>query len=474
MGAVRRQETERGRAAAEEVLSGAAAGAGPVLPGAGPDAWTAFDQAFRSYPRYRCDAADRPEAALCHPDGRIRQQALSAPRPTPELVAIRCADWAPAVRRRARRVLADLLAADPRSALLRLTPLVLRLGRREQGAWALELFEGALRAAAGGPALAALHDSPDLPARRLAARIAVEAVEAADAAGAGAAELRELARRAAAEPDPATGRTWTDAALALAAASAGGPDAEAVDTLLGGHVPMVRSAGVTLLRRAGRAAEAGRYLGDRSGLVRACARWAVRQDGGDPYALTRAHVTGAGLATAAAVLGFAECAGREDAPLLRALTDHPVGAVRAGAVTGLRLLDTYDAALLEPLLDDPCPAVARAVALSLSGSADRPSTGRLLERVGPARPPHTRRAAYRLLRARGGMPALRASVELLADGDPGLRALAAHTVRAWNWQYALHTGETDAAELGGLLRRSAEAFDAHQLGLRLSRIGLSE
>ncbi|MFD3934409.1 hypothetical protein ACFWSF_23765 [Streptomyces sp. NPDC058611] len=346
MGAKGRPETERGRAAAQAVLSGAAGGAGPVLPGAGPDAWTAFDQEIRAFPPYRYAGTARPEAALCHPDGRIRQQALSAPHPTPELVAIRCADWVPAVRRRARRVLADLLAADPMQALLRLTPLVLRLGRREQGAWALELFEGALRAGAGGPALAGLHDSPDLPTRRLAARVAV---------GAGAPDVRELARRAAAERDPATGRTWTDAALALAAAAPGGPDAEAVDTLLGGHGPLVRSAGVTLLRRAGRGAEAGRYLGDRSGLVRACARWVVRQDGGDPYALSLARVTGPGPVTSAAVLGFAECAGREDAPLLRTLLEHPVGAVRAGAVAGLRLIDTHDTGLLEPLLDDPRP-----------------------------------------------------------------------------------------------------------------------
>lgn len=463
MGAERRQETEQGRAAAQAVLSGAAGGARPVLPGAGPEAWTAFDEEIRSYAVYRSAGPDRPEIALCHPDGRIRQRALGSPHPTPELVAIRCADWAPPVRREARRVLAELLAADPLAALLRLTPLVLLLGRREQGVWARELFEEALRTGAGGPALAGLDGSPDLPTRRLAARIAV---------GAGTHDVRELARRAAAEHDPTTGRTWTDAALALAAASPGGPDAEAVDTLLGGHGPLVRSAGVTLLRRAGRGAEAGPYLGDRSGLVRACARWVVRQDGGDPYALTRARVTGPGPVTATAVLGFAECGGREDAPLLRKLLAHPAGAVRAGAVAGLRLLDSHDTVLLEPLLDDPAPAVAREASLSLRASADRLHPGPLLERVAPGRPPHTRRAAYRLLRARGGTAAPRVSVDLLADGDADLRRIAGQYVQSlWSPHRppALPTGDP---EVGALLDRCTGLFSEYVMHRIRRQLGL--
>ncbi|MFD3329163.1 hypothetical protein [Streptomyces sp. NPDC058701] len=463
MGAEGRQATEQGRAAAQAVLSGAADGTGPVPPGAGPEVWTAFDQGIRSYAPNRYAGTDRPEAALCHPDGRIRQQALRAPHPTPELVVIRCADWVPAVRRDARRVLAGQLAADPLPALLRLTPLVLRLGRREQGDWALELFEEALRSAAGGPALARLHDSPDLPTRRLAARTAV---------GTGAQDVRELARRAAAEPDPTTARIWTDAALALAAASPGGPDAEAVDTLLGGHGPLVRSAGVTLLRRAGRGAEAGRHLGDRSGLVRACARWVVRRDGGDPYALSLARVTGPGPVTAAAVLGFAECGGREDAPLLRTLLEHPAGAVRAGAVAGLRLIDTHDRALLERLLDDPAPAVAREASLSLRDSADLLHPGRLLERVAPGRPPHTRRAAYRLLRARGGTAALRASVDLLADADPDLRRIAGQYVQSlWSPHRppALPAGDP---EVGALLDRCTGLFSDYVTDRMRRQLGL--
>ncbi|MGW5397282.1 hypothetical protein [Streptomyces sp. NPDC003952] len=151
----------------------------------------------------------------------------------PELVLIRCADWAPPVRERARRIL--------------------------------------LRIVAG--ALAALRDGSDVPARRLAARLAVAA---------GGTGVRELARRAARELDPATAQLWTDAALRTMAAA--GPDDVAVDTLLGGRLPMVRASGVTALRGAGRADEAARHLTDRSGLVWACARWLLAQAGGDPYA----------------------------------------------------------------------------------------------------------------------------------------------------------------------------------------------
>lgn len=117
-----------------------------------------------------------------------------------------------------------------------------------------------------------LCERADLPTRRFAARLSVEA---------GRLGVRELALRASCERDPATARLWTDAALRAMAAD--GPDDAAVDALLAGDLPMVRACGVTALRGAGRAAEAERYLTDRSDLVRACARRLVRQGGGDPY-----------------------------------------------------------------------------------------------------------------------------------------------------------------------------------------------
>lgn len=97
-----------------------------------------------------------------------------------------------------------------------------------------------------------------------------------------------------------------------------------------------------------------------------------------------------------------------------------------------------------------------------------------MARVAPERPTHTRRAAFHLLRARGGMASLRAAVTLLDVRDPGLRELAEGTVREWNWQGSLQAGWADPAELGALLERSAHLFDIHQLTPLFDRLALTE
>ncbi|GAA3260186.1 hypothetical protein [Streptomyces lavendulae] len=433
--------------------TGTATGGTAELVFARPGDWTDFDRTVR-LPRGRdhaacdhaaCDDA-RIEVRLCHPDGRIRQAALGAADAPLPLIAVRAADWVPAVRTRARQVLERALAADPPGTLRALTPLVLRLGRREQGAWTLERFEAALHAEPS--VLADLCGDADPPTRRFAARLSLRRAEPAP---------RDAARRASAETDPATARLWTDAALAAMAAR--GPDDEAVDALLGARIPMVRAAGVTCLHRAGRSSEADRYLADRSGLVRACARWLVRQDGGDPYARCRALLADPERVGRYAVAGFAECAGRGDAPLLRSLVDHPLDVIRAEALAGLRLLDSTDPALLRPLLDDPSPAVARQASLGLCGSAERLPVGPLLELIAPGRPAHTRRAAYRVLHARGGVAGLRASVELLTDHDPALRRIAGQRIQNTLMSPRGRAGlPLREPEVGALLDRSADLF----------------
>ncbi|WP_329387683.1 HEAT repeat domain-containing protein [Streptomyces sp. NBC_01351] len=463
MSARRERAIRAGHASADRLMDGGHPGHTPVpLPEGVADTWIAFDQAVRDIQRFRYGTAynGADVVALCHPDGYVREGALRGPDPVLELVAIRCTDWVPAVREQARRVLRAALDADPAGTVRRLTPLLLRLGRREHGAWALELLPAALR---GERLRAELRASSDLPTRRFAARLSLESGEFG---------VRELARLAAAELDPLMSRLWADAALAAMAAD--GPDDEAIDSLLGAHIPMGRAAGVTALRRAGRAAEAGEHLTDRSGLVRACARWVVRQDGGDPYTHYRELVTDPARVTRYAVYGFAECARREDGPLLRALLGHPAGAVRAAAVSGLRLLDADDERLLRPLLDDPSAAVAREASRSLRATAGPLPADWLTERVSAERPLHTRRAAFHLLRAQGGIAALRAAVALLDVRDAGLRELAEGTVRAWDWQYTHRGGQAEAAELGALLERSAYLFDEYQLGLHFTRLGLGE
>ncbi|MFD0356798.1 hypothetical protein ACFVHW_24130 [Streptomyces sp. NPDC127110] len=496
------EDASWGRGVARGLLKGDTAPVAGRLLGNGPEAWIAFDEQVRGLTRSpgTLEGAHRLEARLCHADGRIREAALAAWRKPPlQLVLIRCADRVPQVRDRARRVLGRVVARhpvrnrdrarralnrpmadDPAHVLTALVPLALRLGGREHGGWAVEQLEAALSgrysllAAWWRPGLPSttwswnsltarqregmferLAGSADRPTRRFAARAAVAC---------GQYGARELARRAAAEPDPVTARMWTDAALAAMAAD--GPDDGAVDALLGSRFVAVRAAGVTALRRAGRATEAVDHLVDRAGQVRACARWLLRQDGGDPYAHYRALVTDRQRVTRYAVAGFREVAGKADGPLLRTLLDHPEGTVRATALAALRGLGVVvEDAVLLALLEDPSASVSREAAHSLLGVAERLDSAALAERTGPEWPQHTRRAAFRLLRGRGGSAELRASVAMMTDPDPVLGLYARSTVVNWNWLSTLGEGEAHRAELGELLARAAEVLDVRRLRL---------
>ncbi|MCJ0870475.1 HEAT repeat domain-containing protein [Streptomyces sp. AP-93] len=528
-----RRDISMGQEAAVELLRGKRAPVGGVLASNGPDAWTAFDEEVRRIGRrsYEPLRSKRIEARLCDPDGRVRASALVAwglpplkvfllwhvswvpllrrrvrqelrwaAGPPLELVVLRCADWAPPVRGRARRVLGRAVAKDPAGWLVRLTPLILRLSRREHGAWALEQLEAALSgrysllaawwhpgrpsttwswnaltAAQRGLILDRLHRSADPLTRRFAARLALEIGGIGGVGGVGGIGgigVRELAWRAASEPDPAAARLWTDAALRAMADD--GPDHAAIDALLDANSPTVRAAGVTALRRAGRAAEAPWYLADRSGLVRACARWLVSQDGGDPSAHYTALVTDAGQVSRYAVTGFSECAERADAPLLRPLLGHPSAGVRAAAVAGLRRLDdATDDALLLPLLDDPSASVSREAARSLIPAVLRLDEGHLAERIAPERPLHVRRAAFRLLCVPGGIRELRAAVTVSKDPDPVLRHAARAIVLDWDWEFTLRTRKAELPELNALLTHSEQVFRPYDLWLRRSRLGLT-
>ncbi len=162
----------------------------------------------------------------------------------------------------------------------------------------------------------------------------------------------------------------------------------------------VRAAGVTALRRTGRHDEAGAWLADRSGVVRACARYVLRQGGTDPLPLYRAMCTGE-VTEPGAAAGLGECGDRSDAGMLWALVGHPAPAVRLHAVTGLRALDAVTWDRLARLIDDPSPVVVRAATRALLPNAGELSREWLSERDVPDRPRAVRVAAQRLLRAAG-------------------------------------------------------------------------
>lgn len=197
--------------------------------------------------------------------------------------------------------------------------------------------------------------------------------------------------------------------------------------LLSARNPRVRSAGVTALRRAERSQRAEPFLSDRSALVRACARYVVRQ--------------------------------------------HSSAGVRARAVAGLRALDRVDAKRLRPLLDDPAAAVVRETAAALLPSAKELPADWLLERTGCERPRHVRVGAFRLLDARGGIVALRAAVGLFEDPDVKLRTWAAQSAQRWRPSPDVRSGDP---EVGELLDRCGHLFSGHVLRRRKWEAGVEE
>ncbi|MGW7106382.1 hypothetical protein ACWGHU_09465 [Streptomyces xanthophaeus] len=440
-------ELYAGRDAALKLADGTDTPLDEVVDTEDPAAWTALDIGVRYMAPYEAKAfGSRGATALCHWNGRIREGAVVAAAGVPELlplVVLRCADWAPQVREAARRVVADALRDAGEQTLRGLTPMVMHLRGRREGRWAVEAFEAALREPRYAAVRAELCSHRDLRTRRAAVRISLE--------GAGARAAPALARRAAGEGDAVLRDLWTRAALAAMAAQ--GSEDAAVDTLLASRAGYVRAAGVTALRAAGRATEGSRHLADPSGTVRACARWLVRQEGGDAGDAYRRLC--AESPTPGAVLGLAECGSRADSALVAGLLGHREDEVRAAAVAALRLLGVPEpgpqALLL--LLDDPSPAVVREAARSLRPLAAGLPTAHLVERARPDRPVHLRRAALRLLASQGADEGLPSVTGALDDPDPGLRRTALALLRRWDWKASVLRGGFEPGEMRALLRR---------------------
>ncbi len=450
--------------------------------------------------------------ALCHPDGRVREAALARAREYPDLlplIVVRAADWAEPVRETARELLRDVLDVD---AAVALAPLILLVGRRGRGDFGVRLLGEVLRRAPG-ERLGPLYGSADRSVRRFAHRLAVAE---------GFLSPTELARAAARDGDAVIQDLCAEAVLKTVSADVGD---DVLRPLLTARNPRARSSGVTALRRAGRAAEAERFLTDRSAVVRACARYVVRQLGTDPLPLYRAWCSGLGpeaggerdtgqtrelkrgtgqarepkrdtgkvresapetghirepesgqgpergsfVPVPGAVIGLAECGERADAVLLWPLLAHPVPAVRARAVAGLRLLDVVEAGRLRPLLEDPAPGVVRETGLALLPSAQELPADWLMERLGTRWPRHVRVTAFRLLSAGSGIVPLRAAVELLEDPDPKLRGWAEQAVQRWHPPAGLPGGE---AEVEALLDRCTHLFSSYVLRRRKWEAGV--
>ncbi|ATW47624.1 hypothetical protein [Streptomyces peucetius] len=148
---------------------------------------------------------------------------------------------------------------------------------------------------------------------------------------------------------------------------------------------------------------------------------------------------------------------------------HPVAAVRAQAVAGLRLLESVPVEDTLLLVDDPSAALAREASRALLPYARRLPADRLTERLSPPWPTPTRRAAFRLLRACGGLIQLRAAVALLSDADPALRRNAESAVQLRAWMAEVPPGDT---EVDRLLRQCTHLFSDYVMGVLRARAGL--
>ncbi|WP_345046842.1 hypothetical protein, partial [Streptomyces rameus] len=311
-------------------------------------------------------------------------------------------------------------------------------GDRRRGDFALGLLGDVLRRAPR-ERLTPLLASGDRAVRRLGYGVALER---------GLLSAVELARAAARDDDTVVRAQCADAALAAVRED----DAPGVlDALLGARGPHARSAGVTALRRLGRPDRAVAFLADRSALVRACARYVLRQHGTDPLPWYRARCAGPAdpALPPGAAIGLAECGRRADAALLWPLLDHPAPGVRARAVAGLRTLDVGDVPRMRRLLDDPAPGVVREATLALLPSAGALPAQWLLRRLDPARPRWERLSAWRLLDAHGEAVRLRAAVALLGDPDERLRKRAVPVVRGALPRGVLSGPDPAVAELLG-------------------------
>ncbi|MFF4407032.1 HEAT repeat domain-containing protein [Streptomyces sp. NPDC001404] len=354
-------------------------------------------------------------AALCHRDGHIRQAAPGAAALLP-LVAIRCADWVAPVRNQARELLRGALPQAAPEVLAAVTAVALRTAQRQHGGFAHDLLVAAAREPGAADALLACEDKA---ARRLGHRIAVEQERFSPT---------RLAEITATDGDVVVQDLCADAALAAAARA--GEYGGILGPLLGARQSRVRASGVTALNRTGDTVRAAAFLTDRSGVVRACARWVQRQHGIDPVPQYRTACASADVSPGA-VAGLGECGTRADAALLRPLLAHPRPGVRARAVAALRALGADDAERLLPLLDDPSGAVVREVSTTLTPSADRLPEAWLRERLTADRPDRVRKAAFRLLSAHRSMARLRCFLDLLDDPHPTLRAAARTSLARW-------------------------------------------
>ncbi|MFE6040431.1 HEAT repeat domain-containing protein [Streptomyces sp. NPDC056452] len=346
--------------------------------------------------------------ALCHDRRQVREAALAFTPGRPALLPLlltRCADRDTRVRERARRMMRAALQ-EPGAEPSELVSLALRLALLPHGGWALDRVLAAAGPLPGLPGLLCASHAPEV--RIFGTRLALER-DLLTPAG-----LTELTLTA---PDRLVRHGCTGELLAKVAA--GDPE-RLLDPLLTASSAVTRSSAVMALHRADRGAEAASRLTDKSARVRSAARLVLRLEGQDSRELYHrmcSDPAAPGLPPGA-LFGLAESGAPDAVALLRPLTAHPEGRVRAAALAALRMLDAVSPDELMAAMDDPHPPVVRTARKALVPYVLLVPEEWLAALVDPGRPQHVRRSALRLLCAHGLALRKRVLAALEDDEDP--------------------------------------------------------
>ncbi|GAA4082572.1 hypothetical protein [Nonomuraea soli] len=450
-----------------------------VLSAAGPRLWIELDAAMRPWlfeygdPRItRAPAVhemSNPLAvalAACSTDGRVREKAVGHPLMISDarlasVLAVRAVDWAPAVQRKALKVLSEVLARPDAAVLEAVVPVTVRLADRRRADEAVKLIRQALLRA-DDETLSAVRRCEDLRGRRFAFEVSL--------AG-GRMDERQLADAALGESDTVS-RARCAEALAERAIVDNRP--ELVEELLGAGSARVRVQAMTTLVRLGRAEAGPRFLADSASMTRLIAQWAVRQAGDDPAERYRRQLASPpGLGARGLLAGLGDCGSTADADLVLPYLRDPRPRVRAEAVRTLRRLGAQTD--LSGLLEDPAPVVVRHVVDAVRAAGPGVPVERLWVLLGPDRPSHVRQAAHRLLVARDVWTRIRADLSLATDEDEVLRRRARTDLDVWRVRDSATTYQrcSDEQRIGllDLLERAEPAVEertARALRWRLS------
>ncbi|MEU6857346.1 HEAT repeat domain-containing protein [Glycomyces sp. NPDC046736] len=430
-----------------------------------------FDQALRSWTRFRChgtdlarDSAPVPETtlglalAMASGDGYRHAEVLRYPSVTVyprlfPLVLIRTVDHVPQVRTLAIEVLPRLIAASDHETFAAMLTVACRLQDRMHADPMLELVLTVLRESADDDILAIL------------ARLEGRSVRWAGQALIAKRRLQapQLAMIAIGRFDD---RLQERCAEELADQAVPQSDPDLLRPLLKARSARVRTVALTGLIRLGQFDGVDEFLTDRNAAVRATTQWGLRRAGMEPAARYRELLQPPPPSPKPVIQGLGECGQKTDVVLVVPFLDDPRPQTRAAAVNALKHLGAeLD---LSRFLIDPAPSVTRAVVAYLSERRTLPPVETLRELARGNQPIHIRRSAVSLLREHGVWHRIWVGLTLYDDPDTNLSLDGLSGLGYWcRYQAASINAPIDnqlRSELQALIRSRSNVlyFDTRQ------------